>query len=332
MSTATVQSTGSNLLPGSPSFSSPTRWNNWTVDVVCGVLTLVALYVIWKLTHSSTQAPPKQESNSTASFLAKQHPISIPASDETIPCINEIAPLRHFEKFGEGVIRLDMAKQTEAFSFTNDLKLFIPGLSKPFFECKAQKVDTIFVPNLPYFKEVILNINNAHFNLFNVKYPRGLYTVSFSDATSHTIALQELTKTSDLEITECRHLLTVDGMTIIFNDDGTSTTSLQENDSFLIMENQGAARAVYMQITIPEKHRLVENQNIVLIWMLEAKQKKTLTRNELKDKCQDAYNAATNKDVSFDDNDILQLQAIAHRAYADIPPPAPAAENTNTHS
>jgi len=190
-------SAGSNLLPGSPSFFSPTRWNSWTVDVVCGVLTAVALYFIWKFTHSSTQAPPKQASNSTALFLAKQHPISIPASDETVTCINEIAPL-HFEKFAEGIIRLDIQKATE-YNFSNDLKLCIPG-SKPFFECKARKVDTIFVPNLPYLKEVILAINNTHFNLFNVKYPRGLYTISFSDPTSHTIALQEITKTSDLEI------------------------------------------------------------------------------------------------------------------------------------
>ena len=112
---ATAVSAGSNPLPSSPSFFSPTRWNSWTVDIACGVLTAVVLYFIWKIAQASTQAPPKQGSSFTALFLANQHPINIPQSDEAITCINEIAPLP-FEKFAEGIIHLDMDKTEEYFT------------------------------------------------------------------------------------------------------------------------------------------------------------------------------------------------------------------------
>lgn len=313
-------SAGSNPVPGSPSFFSPTRWNSWTVDVICGALSLVALYFIWKFTHSSTQAPPKQGSNSTALFLAKQHPISIPTSDEATPCINEIAPLssEKFAKgFAEGIIRLDMPK--DVYDASKTLRLRIPGEDQPFFERMVKTTDTIFVPNLPYLENILIFIN-SDVNVLEVKFPRGLYTVPFSGPTSSKILSQEIKKTSELKIIDCPLMLNVDGITVIFEADGTINATSKEEDVFFVMENKGAACAVYLEISVPEEYRLTENQSLVLIWMLEANQQITLYRYQLREKCTEAYNSATKKEVTFHEEDSLQLLAIAHRAYEDIPP------------
>ncbi|HEX2579648.1 MAG TPA: hypothetical protein VHK67_04510 [Rhabdochlamydiaceae bacterium] len=312
---AAIQPTGSSPTPRLPSFSS-TRWNNRTVDAVCFLLTAAALYVIWKLTHPSTPEAPKPKIRPEDPFLTHQHTISF---DETKPCINESPPF-HFEKYAEGIIHIDIP-DNDPWYYSNDIRLITPGESAPFFVCTCRRSDTIFVPNLPYLKDIILSIDNKHFNLLSAYYPKALYTVSFSDSTSSTITTQEIKKTNDFGIErylEPPPLISSAGIIVTFKADGTIDTRL-EGYSFL-MVNQGAECVVYLEISIPEKYRTAEDQNIVLIWVLEPNRQKDLTSFELKEAWKKAYTRAV-KDVSIDDDLQLYLHAIRHRVYSDISPP-----------
>lgn len=314
---AAIQPTGSSPPSGSPSFSSPTRWNNRTVDIVCGILTLVALYVIWKFTQSSTQEPPNRKLIPEDPFLTNQHTIGF---DGTTICFNESPPLP-FEKFAEGVICFNMKKSDDVYTFENELQLFLPGRTNPFFVRKIGNFETIFVPNLPYLQNVILSINNKHFQQFDAIYERGLYTLSFNDKISSAMTFQKLQESSALSINPCSPPLPLDvqGITVTFKADGTISTAQVEEDKGFVMENQGTTCIVYLQISIPEQYRTAENQNIVLTWVLEAKQKEAINFFRLKDKWEEAYKGATGKYVSLDAS--LQLQAIAYRTYADVVPP-----------
>lgn len=262
-------------------------------------------------------------------FLQAQHTSGVKAPDGT-DCINEIAPLP-FAMFAEGFIRINALKD-DGFTRKNSIKLIIPGQSEPFFEYTAERWETIFVPNLPYLKNVILSIND-NLNVLDVKYPRGLYTVTFNNPTSSVFELQEVKKTTTLGINQFSTPLSLTSrITATFNPDGSIDATQKGVGSDFVMVNQSATQVAHLQISnlktpsVVEKHDSTltwvkkTDQNLVLTWVLEAHQTIKISLRELKDKWNDTYKAVKGDYVSNVDN--LQLHAIGCRTYEDIPPPS----------
>src|ERR1700733_4768335 len=255
-----VQVPSSSSLPSLPSFS---RWNHWTVGIVC-VMTAAALYACWRLLHDLLQS-------------------STPSAEGILRF--KIQGLTFYE---------DLIVKCYA-----EKKIFFEQRAG---DIASSKTRTFFLPKLPFQQLIHVSFGQDEKNLqtidIKVDRPTGLYTITgnlndkdFTTTSEELIALQVL----PIQPVDKPFSLNRTDIFLILKDGKISYNSMpiESESGTLFIDNFDTSRIIGLHIgslhpEIPEK-----NRDMVLYWTIDATQLRRISREILNQDWTHAYEQYT---------------------------------------